>query len=75
MLNDNIVMFAGMFLDKYKYVTAIDLQKYIIERPEVGKAISIDQIENVLDNLHCVKFLDIYGKVDGNTAYIKYKGK
>ncbi len=75
MLDDNIVMFVGMFLNEYKYVTAVDLQKYIIERPEVGKVLPIDQIENVLDNLHCVKFLDIYGKVDDNTAYIKYKGK
>jgi len=75
MVDDNIVLFVGMFLNEYKYVTAVELQKYIIERPEVGKVISIDQIENVLDNLHCVKFLDIYGTIDGNIAYVKYKGK
>jgi hypothetical protein len=55
MVDDNIVMFVGMFLNEFKYVTAIDLQKYIIERPEVGKVISISQIENVLDNFALCK--------------------
>jgi hypothetical protein len=51
MLDGNIMQFAGLYLEKHEYLTSLDLQRFIKDRPEVGKAIDIDRIEETLDNM------------------------
>jgi hypothetical protein len=64
-----IMGFCGLYLQKYKHITAQALQKFIIERDEVGKAISIDDIEESLSMLYCGYFISIVHNSESGTVY------
>ena len=66
-----IMEFAGNFLSKYKHLTAPALQKFIMNRDEVGKAVSIEDIEDSLSMLYCGKFIKIIHSSEDGTVYVK----
>lgn len=69
-----IMEFAGLYLDKMKRLTVPDLQRFIMERSEVGKAISIEEIEESLSMLYFGRFIKIiYDSKDYGTVYEKDK--
>lgn len=67
-----IMEFAGLYLDKRKHLTVPELQRFIMERSEVGKAIPIEEIEESLNMLYVGKFIRITcSSRDGGTVYEK----
>lgn len=72
MLDGNIMIFAGLCLDKYKRFTSRDLQRFIRERPEVGKAVAIEKLDEVLDYMNYAKLLDVCGRQEGFVIYKRY---
>ena len=50
----NIMLFVGLTLKEKKTVTLGEFQQYIKSRPEVGKIISAEEIQEVLDELEYV---------------------
>ena len=53
----NIMAFAGLMLEKHFVIDAPSLQKFIMARDEVGKAVSIEDIEDSLDLLRYAGFI------------------
>jgi hypothetical protein len=66
-----IVGFAGQYLEKYKKVDAISLQRYIMKREEIGRAISIEDIEFSLEMLYYGKFLKLLNNSGFGAVYEK----
>ena len=71
MLQGNIMVFAGLCLDKFKQIDAPKLQRYIMSRDEVGKAVAIEDLEETLDYLNYAKFINVCGKSGKFTVYRK----
>lgn len=70
--NGNIMEFAGLYLLEHKYLTVPSLQKFIMKRIEVGKAISPEEIDAALDKLRYAGFIeDIIVDQDGWKVYVK----
>lgn len=70
MLSENIMTFAGLFLNKKGYITPIELQKFIMGREEVGKAVAIEDIEKALDTMRYAGWLNV--APDRNSLYSVY---
>lgn len=66
-----IMEFAGVYLDKHKHLTAISLQKFIKDQSEVGKAISIEDIEDALSMLYCGYFIKMTHNSEDGIVYEK----
>lgn len=49
MTPENILLFAKEYLKEHKYIDAFVLQKFILYRPEVAKAIPLEEIRIALD--------------------------
>ena len=75
MLNGNIMIFAGLCLDKYRYITAVNLQRFIKEREEVGRYLPIEDLEETLDYMRFAKWIDIDPKEKECTKYIRHEEK
>jgi hypothetical protein len=71
---DNIMEFAGLYLDKCKHLTVPALQKFIMSRDEVGKAIRIEDIEVALDKLCYGGFIKIVHNSPEGVVYEKDRG-
>ena len=56
---DNIMEFAGLFLQRHQYVSTPVLQKFIMKRIEVGRAIAPEDIDVALDKLSYAGFLEL----------------
>jgi len=70
----SIMEFAGLYLLKHKYLTTPSLQRFIMNRIEVGKAISPEEIEIALDKLRYAGFIEqVLKDQDGWTVYAKDK--
>lgn len=66
-----IVGYAGKYLSKHKQVDAISLQRYIMSRDEVGKAISVEDIEFSLEMLYYGNFLKLLNNSGFGAVYEK----
>jgi len=53
----NIMLFIGLALCKSKYITVGNIQQFIKNRPEVGKILSPERIEEVLEDLEYAGFV------------------
>jgi hypothetical protein len=68
----NIMTFAGQALEKYDYLTVPLLQRYMMRREEVGKAISAEEIEDAISRLVAACFLDIRTDSDRECVYVRH---
>jgi len=66
-----IAEFAGLYLQRNKNLTARKLQKFIMNREEVGKAIPIDEIEDCLSMLQYASFIKPIHTFEGEIIYDK----
>jgi hypothetical protein len=64
-----IVGYAGQYLSKHKQVDAISLQRYIMNRDKVGKAISVEDIEFSLEMLYYGEFLKLLNNSGHGAIY------
>ena len=53
----NIILFVGLSLCKYRMITVGGIQQFIKSRPEVGKIIDPERIQETLEDLEYVGFV------------------
>jgi hypothetical protein len=52
-----IMVYAGQYLNKHKTVDAISLQRYIMNKEEVGKPLPIEDVQEALNLLYVGYFV------------------
>lgn len=70
MLKHNVFLFAGQCLDKHDYLTSNMLQRHILNRPEVGKNLPIEELDETLNLMVEVGWLKI---LEANQTYTVYR--
>jgi len=69
----NIMVFAGLYLNRNKMIAAQPLQKFIKDHPDSKANVSIDDIIESLDLLYYAHFLDLYSGSGLESIYVKEK--
>lgn len=69
MLTENVIIFAGKFLEKEDFISAQTLSKFILQDESVGKALPVTECQNALEILYESGFLDIEYENEGFSLF------